>query len=130
MQRLRDLMTTPVLTFQSWSPATDAWREMRARRVRHGVVVHHGGVSGVVSTRDLGGARGSGVRMGRSVGELMARDVVTASPEMSLARAAKIMCDRRIGCLPLVQRGKLVGIVTLVDLLAALTSGTAGGRAP
>jgi CBS domain-containing membrane protein len=122
MQRLRDVMTSPVLTLTTWFPASDAWAEMAAEGVRHAVVVDGTEIRGVVSTRDLGGPRGGEMRMGRAVGELMNRGVVVASPQMSVERAMQIVRARRIGCIPVVRRGKLVGIVTRADLLGALSS--------
>jgi len=120
MNRLRDLMTSPVLTFATSFPASDAWDEMRAERVQHAVALDHGSIRGVVSTRDLGGIHGGALRVGRAVGELMRQDVIVASPDMSPNRAAQIMREQRIGCLPVVQHGKLVGMITATDLLRTL----------
>jgi acetoin utilization protein AcuB len=47
--------------------------------------------------------------------------VVTIDPEATIARAAVVMFERRIGSLPVVEDGKLVGILTERDLLMALT---------
>ncbi len=66
--------------------------------------------------------------MGRAVGELMHRDVVTATPETTVARAAATMRKRRVGCLPVLSRGKLVGIVTTYEMLGLLTDD--GKRVP
>jgi acetoin utilization protein AcuB len=59
------------------------------------------------------------MRMGRAVGELMNENPFVASPAMSVERATQELRARRIGCIPVVQRGKLVGIVTRTDLLRA-----------
>jgi CBS domain-containing membrane protein len=50
----------------------------------------------------------------------MHEDVVTATPASSVRRAASLMRRRGIGCLPVVERDRLVGIVTVSQLLAVL----------
>jgi len=65
--------------------------------------------------RDVGGVIGE--RMERlAVREVMIRDVLTVEPGMSLAKAAQLMVDRHVHRLPVVQDGRLVGIVSSLDL--------------
>jgi CBS domain-containing protein len=54
------------------------------------------------------------------VRDVMTWDCVTTAPDASLAQAAALMLDGRFGCLPVVERGKLVGILTEHDVLRAL----------
>lgn len=62
-------------------------------------------------------AVGVGKRMEQlSVGEVMIRDVLTVAPELSLAKAAQLMVERRVHRLPVVEGGRLVGIVSSLDL--------------
>jgi acetoin utilization protein AcuB len=49
--------------------------------------------------------------------DLMGSPVVTTSPEEDLVEAVSLLAVRRIGCLPVVDDGALVGIVTMTDLL-------------
>lgn len=51
------------------------------------------------------------------VKRVMRRDPITVAPGTSVQEAAKLMVDRKIGCLPVVSGEKLVGIVTGIDLL-------------
>jgi len=118
--KLRDIMTTPVLTFGRYEPASDALAFMRDAGVRHAVVLSGTQILGVISERDLGGPHGGRLRVGRNVGELMQGEPVLAEPETSLAQAAELLRDERIGCLPVVERGRLLGIVTRSDVLAAI----------
>lgn len=113
-------MTSPVLTLTTFFPASDAWAEMADAGVRHAVIVDGKEIRGVVSDADLGGRKGGALRVGRAVKDLMQENPFVASPMMSLARAAQELRARRIGCIPVVQRGKLVGMVTRSDLLRAL----------
>jgi acetoin utilization protein AcuB len=117
--RLRDLMTTPVLTVTTALPAGDAFRLMHDARVRHAVVLLGSEIVGVISERDLGGAHGGLSRAKRCVEDLMQPDPVLASPEASVEEAVHLVRERRIGSLPIVEHGRLVGIVTRSDLLRA-----------
>ena len=55
----------------------------------------------------------------------MVEPVVTIGPDASLAEAARLMVDRKIGCLPVIASGKLVGIVTETDMLRQACLGIA-----
>jgi CBS domain-containing protein len=58
--------------------------------------------------------------MGRRVGDLMHGAVVTATPATSVRRGSMWMRRRGVGCLPIVSRGRLVGVVTISLLLTVL----------
>lgn len=111
------------MTAQASEPAEDAYHRMRAHRIHHLVVLDGRNVVGVVSDRDLGGVRGARIRAGRTVGELMASPVVTAETTMTVREAANKLRGRGIGCLPVMERGRLVGIVTVSDLLELIGRG-------
>jgi len=115
--RLGEIMTRDVKTATPGESAEDAHRRMRLHRIRHLVVMDGKRVVGVVSERDLGGSRGAALRTGRSVEDLMAREVATAAPDTTIRQAANMMRGRTIGCLPVMESSKLVGIVTVTDLL-------------
>lgn len=59
---------------------------------------------------------------GRRVEEVMSQDVVTASPDASLAEVVELMTRRHVKRIPVIDRGKVVGIITRSDLLRALLS--------
>ncbi len=54
-----------------------------------------------------------------TVGEVMTRDVITIAPDRPLEEAAQVMLENRIGALPVVEQGRLLGILTETDLLRA-----------
>lgn len=116
--QVRDLMVSPVLTINPEEQASTALSRMKRRRIRHLVVVEDESVAGVISERDLGGP--SPAPANRTVRELMTPDVSSATPGTRLADAAKLMMERQIGCLPVLDRGRLVGIVTATDVLDEL----------
>ncbi|HET7584541.1 MAG TPA: CBS domain-containing protein [Gemmatimonadaceae bacterium] len=118
--RLEEIMTPRVVGIAPDAPATAAWTRMRRRGIRHLVVLDDDRLVGVVSERDLGGRGGTSIRRGRSVRSLMTRDAVSAEPGMRVRDAADLMRQRLIGSLPVMDDGRLVGIVTATDVFDAL----------
>jgi acetoin utilization protein AcuB len=100
-------------------PAEEARARMRARRIRHLVVMRGPEVIGVLSDRDL-----AENIPGRTVGEAMTPSVVTANKTTTIREAANILRGRTIGCLPILEEERLVGIVTVSDLLTLLGKGS------
>lgn len=121
--RLRDVMSVDVVTVRADDPASVARATMRRHRIRHLVVVEGERLVGIVSERDLGGTRGAASRRDRAVRDLMAVDPVSASPATTLRQAANLMRGRTVGCLLVVEDGRVVGIVTTTDLLDQLGRG-------
>ena len=126
---VRDLMQTRVHTLRRNDKLSVADDLMKQERVRHLPVLNEDGdLAGIVSQRDLfrGAllrALGYGARaeehMLRTVlvKEAMTEQVHTTSPDTSLNEAAALMLKHRIGCLPVVEGEKLVGIISESDLI-------------
>ena len=121
-------MSSPVHTVAPSATAGDAFALLRRHRIRHLPVVERDRVVGVVTDRDLLGAEPEG-----PVSAIMSRPVVTVGPRTPIDRAARLLFDRRIGCLPVVDEGRLIGILTQTDAVAALVDvlrfRVGGGRA-
>ena len=118
--RLMEIMTTKVETASPSEEAEKAFQRMRTQRIHHLVVMDGRQVVGVLSERDVGGTRGGQLRAGKTVDELMSGQAVTASPTTTVRQAANLLRARTIGCLPIIEGGKLAGIITLTDLLELL----------
>jgi len=97
-------------------------------RIRHIPVVDAGRLVGLLSERDLMGAAASHVfglkqkskfALLKSVliRDVMKKRVVTVAPETSIKDAAHLMADKKIGCVPVVSDGAIVGLVTTTDIL-------------
>jgi CBS domain-containing membrane protein len=101
---------------------------MNLGRIRHLPVIDDGRIVGIVSQRDLfRSALITALGFGRKttdtliktikIKEIMTKKVVTISPEANIKDAARLMIDKKIGCLPVVEGDRLVGIVTETDML-------------
>jgi acetoin utilization protein AcuB len=119
--RVGEVMTRRVETVSAGESAEVARQRMRQKRIRHLVVTSGRDVVGVVSDRDLKEA--GSFRQVETVGELMTSPVVTARPETTLRQAANLLRGRTIGCLPVLEEGRLLGIVTTTDLLELIGRG-------
>jgi CBS domain-containing protein len=128
--RVADVMTTGVQTVRPEMPAVDAWEVMRNKGIHHLVVVADSTVLGVLSSRDAGGRNGASIRTRARVGDLMTTAVVTVDPSTTIRRTANLLRGRTIGCVPVVDGSRLVGIVTVSDLLDVLGRGVARPARP
>ena len=125
--RLREIMSRNVETVGYDLPAQAAWQRMTQRRIHHLVVVRGRELVGVVSARDLGGKNGENLRRDQIVADLMTSNPVTARPDDTVRDAANLLRGRSIGCLPVLESKKLLGIVTITDLLELIGRGAERG---
>ena len=121
--RVQDVMTEAVYKVSSDTAAEDAWNLMRMRRIHHLVVTRAGRIVGLLSARDFGEIKGPRARELHTVADLMTPHVVTVSPTTTIRKAANVMRGHSIGCLVVVTGGRIVGIVTVADLLELMGRG-------
>jgi len=129
-------MHSPVVTVEADQTLAEAYRLMRENDIRHLPVMRAGRLAGIVSDRDLRFATSALHPTPFSddalVEGVMMREPHTAAPGDPVEEAAREMHRFRIGCLPVLDAGRLVGMVTVTDLLAALVrltgADTPGGR--
>jgi CBS domain-containing protein len=121
--RVAEVMTRNVQTVQSQTSAADAWGLMRRHGIHHLVVMHGAAIVGVLSSRDTSGPGGAIVRARSTVGDLMTTGVVTVRENETIRKAANLLRGRTIGCVPVVEKGRLRGILTVSDLLGLLGRG-------
>jgi CBS domain-containing protein len=119
--RVQDVMTRRVESVSAEGSAEGALQQMRLKRIRHLVATRDGKVVGVVSSRDLE-SLGS-LRQAQTVADVMSSPAVIAAPEMTLRKVANLLRGRTIGCLPVMDEGKLVGILTITDVLELIGRG-------
>jgi acetoin utilization protein AcuB len=138
--KVRDVMTPDPITIDPEAPLGTATALMRSKGIRHLPVVDEAGrLVGVITDRDLRQAtvapalaehlsEGGQRRLrglAQALEDVRVRDamtwaVATIDPEATVQEAALRMFERRVGSLPVVRDGRLVGILTERDLLRAL----------
>lgn len=122
---VKDIMRSPAVGVAPETTLEDAYRTMRERGIRHLPVLDSGRLVGVITDRDLRLATSSLAPSpfppGSRVDAVMSRAPVTADRLDPVEDAARTMRERKIGCLPVVANGTVVGIITGLDLLDALT---------
>jgi CBS domain-containing protein len=109
-----------VHTVRAEASLEEAVRALNQKKVGALVVIaENGAISGVLSERDIIREIASGgvQRLEETVGAVMSRDVVTAASSESVDEGLARMTDRRIRHLPVVDGGKLTGIVSIGDLV-------------
>lgn len=118
------VMQKPVLTISPEVPVYEALQLVRDRNIRHLPVVDGSGLVGIVSDRDLRDACPSCLEHGNMqilqntpVQSIMRTKVITIHPLDFVDEAVKLIYQHKIGCLPVVSRGQVVGIVSETDLL-------------
>jgi len=126
---VRDVMTKDVVTLDRNDKLSAADDLMRLGRIRHMPIVDEdGALAGIVSQRDL---FHSGLLRALGYGthakaqaldllvlkEAMNTEVLTVTPDAPLQEAAKIMLERKVGCLVVVEGKKIVGILTEGDFV-------------
>jgi acetoin utilization protein AcuB len=127
MLLVKDSMPREVVVLSPQTTAAEALALCREKHIRHLPVLEEGRLAGIVSDRDLRSAapalgdpdRASALEEIR-ISDVTTRDVVTARPDDPIEEAANRMRERRIGCLPVVEDGELVGIITSSDVMEAL----------
>ncbi len=130
---VREIMTRQVVAIGPDTPIRDVQLLMEQRNIRHFPILDQAGSDGVndrlvgiVSDRDvrLVGAdhpkAPQDVKSSDAVSALMVFPVLTADPDDPIEETAKVLREHKIGAMPVMDDGKLVGIVTAIDMLDAL----------
>jgi acetoin utilization protein AcuB len=121
---VRDIMSTAVVTIPVDGTVGRVCELMHERNIRHLPVLEGDRLVGVITDRDIGSATSAlclqPINPEGLVREVMVHPPKTAHPMDPVEDAARTMRTLKIGCLPVVESEKLVGIITGIDLLDAL----------
>ena len=131
------IATKSVITLKNSGTLLDASRLLREKGIRHlPVVDDQNRLVGVITDRDIKRVSASEATSldihellylldKLDVTKVMTKNPVTVTSSTTVRDAASLMVERKIGCLPVVDGGKLNGIVTYIDMLRLLAQGTA-----
>ncbi len=118
-QKLRKIMVEKVVTIKPSANAREAAELMNMHEIGCLVVVDQEKPVGILTERDMLKRIISKSKKSQTtkVGNLMSKPLITASPDMRAGDATKLMLERNIKKLPIIENGRLAGLVTLTDLI-------------
>jgi CBS domain-containing protein len=117
VRSVKEAMTTKPVALPASSTVLDAARQMRDLDIGDVLVVEAGRLAGIVTDRDLVvRALAEGSDPTSTVGEIVSADVVCITPDDSAEDAIRLMRERALRRVPVVENGTPIGIVTLGDL--------------
>ncbi len=114
---VRSRMSSPAVTIRQDADLHQALARMQEKRLRRLPVLDaQAKLAGIVVERDLliAATRFAGAHV--EIADIMTHNVVTATPDMTLQQVARTMLELRIGGLPVVENGEVVGIITESDI--------------
>ena len=124
-------MTTGVITVGLADPIRKAWELVEENQLRRFPVVEGDKLVGIITDRDIRNATASSVVLTEKkyhdflldtvkIESVMTPDPATVTPDTPLDEAARMILELKVGGLPVIEQGKLVGIITETDLLKTL----------
>jgi len=114
-------MVRNVVTLPMDASAYDAVKLMNKNRIGCLVAVYNGGIAGILTERDLLERvleKGKNPKE-TTVSEIMTRQVIVGKPDMELVEATRLMFEKKVKKLPILEENRLVGLVTLTDIARA-----------
>lgn len=137
---VEDRMTSDPVTITTNTSLKDALELVRSKSFRHlPVLDEDGGLVGIVTEKSLVYASPTPtttlsifevdyILSRTKVGQVIQGSVITVGPDLPIEEAARVMIDHRIGCLPVVEDEKLVGIISDTDIFRVFVEGLGGGH--
>ena len=117
----RDIMTSNVCTIRPEASAQEAAQLLSQKRISGLPVVNPDGrIIGIVTEADIISKVN---REGLLVADIMSHEVIAVEEETSVSEIASLLANRRIKRVPVVEKGKLVGIVSRADIVNAVAQG-------
>ena len=128
-EKIRDLMTTDLVTLDERMTVADAARFMREENVGDVLVTHQGVLAGIVTDRDLvvRCLADGGDPADTPLESVCSRDLATLAPEDDADAAVRLMEGMAVRRIPVVEDGQLLGIVSIGDLAQARDPSSALG---
>lgn len=126
-QKVRDVMTQNPVTLPRTAPVADAAKRMRDEDIGDVIVMDDGDMCGLVTDRDIvvrAVAEGADPQFTK-LGEICSADLVTVGPDDPIDDAARVMRERAVRRVPVVEGKRPVGIVSIGDLAIERDEGSA-----
>lgn len=114
--KLKEIMSTQIACVSQNDSIEKAAQLMKQYNVGSIPVCSQNNVVGIVTDRDIALRSVASGQFNQSIGEIMTKNPVTGTPDMDVHDAARIMGEKQIRRLPVVENNSLVGIVSLGDI--------------
>jgi CBS domain-containing protein len=118
--RISAIMTQAAVTDRADDDLAAAARKMWEQQTGSLLVLQGEDLVGIITERDVLRAVATGTPLDTPVSEVMSKELITVEPGTSLREAARIMTERWIRHLPVLESGRLVGVVSQRDLAGVL----------
>jgi len=118
--RISEVMTEAAVTDRPDDDLAAAARKMWEQQTGSLLVLDGEDLAGIITERDVLRAVATGTPLDTPVSDVMSKDLITVEPGTSLREAARIMTEKWIRHLPVLESGRLVGIVSQRDLAGVL----------
>jgi acetoin utilization protein AcuB len=120
---VRNWMSAPAVVLPAVTPVSDALEYMAIRKIRRIPVIQDGALAGIVTRSDLQAIAARHDPSGRTsrivLADVMKGPVLTVAPDDTLEHASKIMLDNDVSGLPVVDAGRILGMITESDVFEA-----------
>jgi acetoin utilization protein AcuB len=117
-----EIMTRQVATITPDKQVGQALKQMQKLNIRHLPVVHQDRMVGWITSRDLREVLLASMLEKITVGDVMVQAPIAVTPDTEVEEAARLVVEHKIGGMPVVEGDRLVGVLTMLDLIAAFTS--------
>ncbi|WP_407432869.1 CBS domain-containing protein [Methanobrevibacter sp.] len=126
--QIKNLMSTSLITIDKDQSLADALKLLRKNRISRLPVLNNKELTGIISERDiakkLGSSKYESMPASRlHVSSVMVKDIISVPQSMRLAEVANIMLENGIGSVPVIDDGKMVGIVSKADFVTMAIDG-------
>ncbi len=137
---VKDRMTPDPITITTDTSLKEALDLVRSKPFRHlPVLDENGKLVGIVTEKSLVYASPTPtttlsvfevdyILSRTKIGQIVHDPVITVKPDLPIEEAARVMVDHRIGCLPVVEDDKLIGIISDTDIFRVFVEGLGGGH--
>lgn len=116
------IMSENLVTISPDKRVGQALKLMQQHSIRHLPVVQDDRLVGWITSRDLREVLLASMLEKITVQDVMLKNPITVTPETPVEEAARLVYDHKIGGMPVLSAGKLVGVITLMDLISAFLS--------
>ena len=113
------IMSTPIVTISPDRRVGQALKLMQQHEIRHLPVTEQGRMVGWITSRDLREVLLASMLEDIKVGDVMVQAPLTVTSDTEVEEAARLIHEHRIGGMPVMEGDKLVGVITMLDLISA-----------